>query len=199
VNREVVTKPSSSSCARVATTAAYLDGELDSAAAALFEEHLRACTECADALAEQRRLLRLLDTAFDPFAGEDVALPRDFTRVVTARAQTDMSGLRQTGERRLALRICAALAALLVLLCATVFEGALAPLKSLFGALVSVAGMLWRGLTEAGAGAAVIIRALGGYFIQEPGLWVFCQWMFLAGALVVLWYAIGSYHRAQRQ
>ncbi|HEX8852022.1 MAG TPA: zf-HC2 domain-containing protein, partial [Pyrinomonadaceae bacterium] len=97
------------SCRRAETAAAYLDGELDAAEALLFESHLRECSVCAAALLEQRRLLCLLDTAFAAREEACAALPKDFARVVTARAQTDMSGLRSKSEHRTALKICAAL------------------------------------------------------------------------------------------
>ena len=52
-------------CPRTSLTAAYLDGELDPAACEEFDAHARVCADCAAALLEQRRLLCLLDTAFD--------------------------------------------------------------------------------------------------------------------------------------
>ncbi|HEV2765365.1 MAG TPA: zf-HC2 domain-containing protein, partial [Pyrinomonadaceae bacterium] len=93
--------------------AAYLDCELAPADSRQFEEHVRSCAACAAALNEQKRLLRLLDvTLSHPSLEEDLALPKDFARVVTAHAQTDMSGVRAAPERRRALLLCAGLAAL---------------------------------------------------------------------------------------
>ena len=37
-------------------------------------------------------------------------LPHDFTRIVTARAESDLSGMRNKHERRRALKLCAGLA-----------------------------------------------------------------------------------------
>ncbi|MGB8510894.1 MAG: zf-HC2 domain-containing protein, partial [Pyrinomonadaceae bacterium] len=99
-------------CARTSLTAAYLDGELEAAASSVFELHLKECGDCSAALAEQRRLLCLLDAAFDQTFEKRFAPPKDFTRVVRARAQTDMTGVRTRSERTLALKICVALAAL---------------------------------------------------------------------------------------
>src|SRR5215212_8395803 len=88
--------------------AAYLDGELGTGALLAFEEHLKQCRSCAEKLEEQRRLLRTLDMAFSE--EKTLRLPADFARVVTAHAQTDMSGVREKQERGRALQLCAALA-----------------------------------------------------------------------------------------
>src|SRR5437868_1442442 len=115
-------------CPRTTLTAAYLDGELDGPAAEDFERHAKTCAACSASLLEQRRLLCLLDNAFDDTFENRVALPRDFTRRVRARAQTDMSGVRAARERRLALKICAALAvAAFALLGFAAFEAVAAP------------------------------------------------------------------------
>ena len=97
-------------CAWERATAAYLDGELDADASGAFESHAKECAPCAAALREQRRLLCLLDNAFDETFERKVALPPDFTRVVKARAQTDMSGVRAPRERTISLKICVGLA-----------------------------------------------------------------------------------------
>lgn len=98
-------------CPRTSLTAAYLDGELDPVACAEFDEHARACRDCSAALLEQRRLLCLLDTAFDETFEKRLELPRGFTEQLRARAQNDLSGVRDAVERRRALKICAALGA----------------------------------------------------------------------------------------
>src|ERR1044072_9825727 len=95
--------------------AAYLDGELSGLARIEFEQHLKECSACKAQLCEQRRLLCALDLALsdDPA----LRLPVNFSQVVAAHAQADMSGLRHRSEHRRALRLCAALlAASLVLL-----------------------------------------------------------------------------------
>src|SRR5438045_1860850 len=97
-------------CPRIELTAAFLDVELDDVLSEEFERHTRECSTCSAALLEQRRLLCLLDTAFDETFGKRVTLPEDFTRRLRARAQNDLSGVRARSERRRAIKICAALA-----------------------------------------------------------------------------------------
>jgi anti-sigma factor RsiW len=92
--------------------AAYLDGELQPEAAARFEQHLKGCAACAADLQEQRRLLCTLDLALKQRGDGDLRLPKNFSQIVTAHAQSDLSGLRSEPlERRRALRLCLALGA----------------------------------------------------------------------------------------
>src|SRR5919112_97800 len=97
-------------CPRTELTAAFLDGELDPAASEEFERHTRECATCSAALLEQRRLLCLLDTAFDDTFGKRVKLPEDFTRKLRARAQRaaacykDLRGARRGRLRAAGLR-----------------------------------------------------------------------------------------------
>src|SRR4029434_6652104 len=88
--------------------AAYLDGELSEAGVNRFEDHLRSCLDCATELRAQRQLLCTLDVAFN--GTRSFQLPHNFTRIVTARAESDLSGMRNKHERRRALKLCAVLA-----------------------------------------------------------------------------------------
>jgi hypothetical protein len=173
--------------------AAYLDGELSVAESYSFEQHLAACTTCAASLAEQRRLLCLLDAAFSR-AQRKVDLPEDFVRVVKARAQTDMTSMRRASEKRRALLLCLALAALsCALLGGRVIGEGLAPLRAAAGAALSVSDMIFHTLAEAYAGALVIIRGFGRHLATEPrGVGAFLA---LACALVALLRLVGDYHR----
>src|SRR6266851_5589411 len=94
---------------RTEDVAAYLDSELDGAAAESFEAHLKTCARCATELRMQRQLLCTLDFAFSEPSFE---LPGNFSRVVAAHAESDLSGMRKKSERRRAVQLCALLALL---------------------------------------------------------------------------------------
>jgi anti-sigma factor RsiW len=176
--------------------AAYLDGELQAGALLAFEEHLKQCRSCAQRLEEQRTLLRTLDMAFSE--EKSVALPSDFARVVTAHAQTDMSGVRGRRERARAFRLCAALAlfSFALLGSAALTDSVFEPVR-MFGRFAGVAfGILWRAVYDAGASLTVILRIAGRYAFQSHPLGVF-SYLALAGALVLLLRLIRSYHRAR--
>lgn len=187
---------------------AYLDGELSEAASALFEAHAKVCAACSAALFEQRRLLAVLNAAFvgEPWHAGDaaIALPKNFAQIVTARAQTDMSGLRIRSERIRAIRLCVVLAALCVfalLVGATAYSGIDGLFHSLraFGqATQSVLGVAGRAVTDASAGGAVVLRALGGSFVSQSGPVAFVAWAIFACALLMLLRLIGNYRGGAR-
>ena len=186
-------------CARAESVAAYLDGEMDARGNVQFEAHLKACAPCSAALLEQRRLLCLLDTAFDSRAAErHLELPKDFARVVTARAQNDMCGVRSRAERAFSLKLSLLLAlAAALLLGASASDDVLAPLSALARTAAGVAGVVWHAVRNAGLGAVVILRPLGGRLVSGTGPLAGLYWLLFAGALVTLLRLIRNYHRAQ--
>lgn len=184
-------------CPQTHLTPAYLDGDLDAEASALFERHARECDPCSSALLEQRRLLCLLDAAFDETFEHRFALPRDFTRELKARAQTDLTGVRARAERLRSLKICVALSfASFALLGFTAFDALSALVAENARIAASVLGMVWRIVADAGAGLGLILKAVGGKFAATSEPLLFLQWTALIGAAVLLFRLIASYHRA---
>ena len=179
------------------SVAAYLDGELDAASSGAFEAHAKECDICAAALREQRRLLCLLDNAFDETFERKVALPPDFTRVVKARAQTDMSGVRERRERTISLKICVGLAcAIFALLGAPSLE-ALAPAADAARAAAGVVGVSAGVAADAGSGALVIARGVGSRLVADSQSHALLQWLLVGVVLALLLVLIGRYHRAR--
>jgi anti-sigma factor RsiW len=178
--------------------AAYLDGELDSSSCAQLEQHFPDCPKCALELREQRRLLHELNFALmeEPV----IEMPKNFAQVVAARAQSDMSGMRATVERRRALMLCGALTAcsLMLLGGAAFSESVLAPLRAIWKACRALLGFLGHALYDAGAGVTVISRGLGGHLFFESRAAGFLVLVLLALALFTLGRLIINYHRRTR-
>lgn len=175
---------------------AYLDGELDAVSLAALEEHLTACASCQSELERQRRLLRELDFALGDETS--VEMPGNFARVVAARAQADLSGVRERRERRRAVRLCVALAVVSVALLggAAASETVLAPLRAVWRGGAALINFLGHVLYDAGTGLAVIARGIGGHLVFESRpLTVFVLLLF-ALALFMLRRLIAGYHRA---
>jgi len=84
--------------------AAYVDGELDVAAQARFEEHLKDCQDCRLELRAHRQFICELDALLTNDV--QVSVPINFSRVVAARAVSDMSGVRTRAENRKAVVFC---------------------------------------------------------------------------------------------
>jgi anti-sigma factor RsiW len=181
-------------CPRTELTAAFLDGELDAASSEEFERHSRECHVCSAALLEQRRLLCLLDTAFDDTFGKRVALPEDFTRRLRARAQNDLSGVRAWAERRRALKICAALAAAVFALLG--FAAVAGPVLAAALGAGRMLGAAGHAAADAGSGAGFVLRAVGSR-LAASGAPALVELAAVAVAFVVLLRLIGAYHRAR--
>lgn len=178
--------------------AAYLDGELDAAQGARFEQHTKHCAPCATALREQRRLLCVIDAAFGD-AQRQLQLPANFTQVVKARAQSDMSSVRHRSERRRALVLCAGLAALsFALLGWQAWDALFSPLRAVAGVLKMMLDMAAHVVGEAVAGIALVLRVLGGQLLEEPSAFRTALYVALALAVFLLFRLIGSYHRTPR-
>ncbi len=181
---------------RTEDVAAYLDGELDGAASESFEAHLKVCAPCGTELRTQRQLLCTLDFAFSEPSFE---LPRNFSRVVAAHAESDLSGMRKKSERRRAFQLCALLALLAFALLgaasrALVFQ----PARSFLRIAASLLDLVGRALYDAGTGAAVIARVVGRALILAPhGLGLILIVLPFVIALALLPRLIANYHRAQ--
>ena len=184
------------SCQRAEIIAAYLDGELDGAADALFKQHLKECARCAAELARQRRLLSALDTALMEARRTQLALPGDFARLVAARAQADLRGVRRGPERRRALALCVLLTIVaLASLGLTAFGATLSPVVTVARETLCVLELIGHVLVETGAGAAVILRAVAGLLVGAPSPFKALVWTFFAGAGILLPRLINHYHR----
>ena len=176
--------------------AAYLDGELGSVALETFEAHLKMCLDCASELRAQRQLLCTLDFAFGE--SRSFELPHNFTRVVAAHAENDLSGMRQKSERRRAVQLCAILALVaFALLGAAARTLVFDPVRSFLRVTGSLLSLLWQTVYGAGTTIAVIVRVVGRAAVLGPhGLWLLVALAFII-SLSVLPLLIAKYHRAQ--
>jgi len=176
--------------------AAYLDGELSATAEETFEGHLKSCADCAVELRVQRQLLCTLDFAFNE--SRLFELPRDFTRVVAAQAESDLSGMRKWSERRRALQLCAVLALVsFALLGAAARTLVFDPARSFLRVTGSLISLVWQAIYDAGTGLAVIVRVVGRAIVLGPhGLWLLVALAFII-SLSLLPLLIAKYHRAQ--
>lgn len=176
--------------------AAYIDGELSEAGVIRFEDHLKSCIDCADELRAQRQLLCTLDIAFN--GSRSFQLPQNFTRVVTARAENDLSGMRNKRERRRALKLCAMLALIsFALLGATTRTVVWDPVRTFFKVAASLLQLAWQASSEALMSAAVLVRVIGrAVLLAQNGLALCIVAAFLF-SVSVLPFLLARYHRAQ--
>ena len=176
--------------------AAYVDGELAGNALSDFEAHLRSCKACAEELLTQKQLLCTLDVAFND--SRSFELPREFSRVVTARAESDLSGVRRKRERRRALELCAALAVASFALMGAAARGlVIDPLRSIFRVANILLDFAGRAALDLAETVSVFVRVFTrAIFFAPHGIGV----MFLIALLfsiLLLPFLIARYHRAQ--
>ncbi len=176
--------------------AAYIDGELKGSALEHFETHLKECAACADELRTQRQLLCTLDVAFGD--SRSFELPREFSRVVTARAESDLSGVRHKRERQRALKLCAALALISFALMGAAAQGVIIdPLRSFFRVANTLLDFAARALIDVAETVGVFVRVFTRAVLFAPhgvGVLVLAA---LILPVLILPFVIVRYHRAQ--
>ncbi len=173
--------------------AAYLDGELDASAGVLFEQHLLECRLCNAELNSQRLFMRELDATLrlEP----DLPVPSNFAQIVAARAESDMSGLRDGSEHKRAFRFCLVLAlASFVLLGAAASKAVFFSGRTVANQILGIFGLLWTTLCDAAVGLTVISRVISGGLIPESPFAGLAA-LLLALGVVLLSLMISSYHR----
>jgi predicted anti-sigma-YlaC factor YlaD len=148
--------------------AAYIDGELSSREELELEIHLANCQTCAVELNEQKKLLCVLDFALE---GErKIELPENFTKVIIANAQSNVSGLRSPGERFKAISVCSVL-----LLFALVGLGGetgafLKTFVTFTDRIFAVGGFVVHFIYDVSIGMAVILRSLGNQMVNNSAV-----------------------------
>jgi anti-sigma factor RsiW len=173
--------------------AAYVDGELDAGLTILFEKHLESCASCREELRAHRMFVCELDAALTDSV--EIPVPADFSRMVAARATSDMRGVRTRSENRKALSICIVLAlAGFALIGATARDVLFAFGERIVAASISVGGFLSGVVYDAGAAVAVIFGFLSRKLIVETGSWVPLL-VLLPVAILILSRLISDYHR----
>ncbi|HEY6045385.1 MAG TPA: hypothetical protein VIU65_02210, partial [Pyrinomonadaceae bacterium] len=147
-------------------------------------------------LRRQRQLLCTLDAAFTQ--SSRFALPQDFTRVVAAHAENDLSGVRHKSERRRALQLCAVLAlAAFALLGAASSAVVFQPARRFVQVIALVFDLVWQTLYDAAVGVAIILRMIGRAALMSPyGIGMLLTITFLI-AITLLPRLIANYHRKQ--
>ena len=173
--------------------AAYIDGELEQPATLLFEEHLESCSPCRAELRAHRLFVCELDAALTD-SGE-IPVPAEFSRMVAARASSDMRGVRSRSEHRKALSICLVLAlGGFALLGATARDAVFMVTAKFVDTCFSVAGLISGAVYDIVAGLSVIFRVLSRKVIVESGS-LGPVLVLLGVAILILSRLISHYHR----
>jgi anti-sigma factor RsiW len=174
--------------------AAYVDGELDTDLTVLFEDHLESCDACRAELRAHRLFVCELEAAM--LESAEIPVPDDFSRMVAARAASDMRGVRTRSENRKALTICAVLLLFGFALLGAAARNTVFLLAERFvGTVFSLTGLVATAVYDTVASFAVVFRVLSKKAIIESGS-LGPLVVVLAGAILILSRLISKYHRS---
>ena len=150
-------------CSHRNDIAAYIDGELLPREELELEMHLAICKDCSGELNEQKKLLQALDYALE--SEREIVLPANFTRVVIANAESEVSGLRRPQERSKSLFVCAALFLLVLLGLGGETKTVLNAFAKFADQFLAVGGFIWNLIYDIAVGTTIILRSLNNQIV----------------------------------
>ena len=172
---------------------AYVDGELSLAEQGVFEQHLHTCTECRTELRLHQQFNCELDSALTDQL--QVAIPTDFSRMVAARAVSDMGGVRSSAEKKKAIVFCFLLAAGgFALMGGPARQFTMSLIRRLIGMTFGLVDFIGRAVYDLVLSVGVVSRVVSRKFIVETGNGRTVV-VLLALAALLLSRLIANYHR----
>ena len=146
----------------------YIDGELSPEQELELERHFASCGTCSEELKLQRQFLCVLNASLEN--EPEIELPKDFTKVVVASAESRVSGLRRPTERYNAAFICTSLFLVMMFSIGAASGDALGTVFHILEKTATVASFVGHIAYDMAIGAVIVIRSLSSYFIfgQSP-------------------------------
>lgn len=157
-----ITNPESS-CSKSALLE-FLDGELAADKEQEITAHIRTCPACQNEIRQHQELLVELGNSFDEIPN----IPDDFSKIVSANARSQVSGVRMPHERRLAMLICVGLLGVVLLAIAAGPMTALSGSTLIFEKAASVASFVFGFLSDVILGLGIVGRAVSSSFGASP-------------------------------
>lgn len=173
---------------------AYIDGELTSDDELHLEHHLAECSLCSAELNEQKNFLRALDICLD--AEREIELPKDFLKIVVAKAESNVSGLRQPKERFNAVFVCAALFLLVVFGLGSEINSVIGTFIKFGEQILTVASFVWHLGYDLSIACAVVLRSLSYQVVFRSSASFAFVFVFFAATMLVLTKLIARFNQA---
>ncbi len=149
----------------ISEISAYIDGELSPADEAAFEAHIAVCADCLSELNGQKLFVSAVSATMHRDAA--IEIPTDFSRKITAVAESRVSGFRDPRERTKAAWICAGLIAATLLLAGAEALGIFAGIAETVSAVAQLAFNIF---TAATVTVAVLLRSISAVAFTRPRL-----------------------------
>lgn len=147
----------------ISNISAYIDGELSPADEAVFEAHVAACADCRRDLNDQKLFVSAVEATLH--RDDAIHIPTDFSRKITAAAESTVSGLRDPKERTRAAWICVGLIAATLLLAGAEALGIFAGIAE---TATAVAQLAFNIFTAAAVAVAVLLRSISAVAFTLP-------------------------------
>ncbi len=161
----------------------YLEGELSPTEELSLEKHFTDCEICLAEFNSQKELSRALNFAFSKES--EIDLPKDFTKIVVTKAESNVQGLRTGGERSKAIFI----SCLLFLILAIGFRSETEKNFALTGEFgrqfIAVTGFITHFIYDIAIGIVVVLRFLSQQAIFSP---IFSIGLIAVACVFTLWF-----------
>ncbi|MCB1023362.1 MAG: zf-HC2 domain-containing protein [Acidobacteria bacterium] len=138
---------------------AYIDGELTPNEEFELECHLAGCKTCTHEVNAQKKVSNSLEIILEEEM-KNIKLPDNFSKIVAAKAESNVSGIRQRKEILRAVFICLLLLLFLVVGFGSKVTSIIPEFYEMQGQIGSVAGFVLHLGYEAFVAIAIILRSL---------------------------------------
>lgn len=176
--------------------AMYLEGELSPKEEIAFETHLARCKPCLEELNIQKKMLSVLDSAMK--SGDEIELPKDFTKTVVVNAESKVSGLRSVKERKRAFKMCAMLFPAVLLTIFSEPKEVFSVFSNFAEQAAAVAAFVWHIFYDTAVGVSVILGTVSRQSVFKSETWI----LTVAGGFVISFLLLSrlliQYHRPQK-
>lgn len=136
----------------------YVDGELSAERERELDIHFAVCRICLDELNFQKEFISVLSSGLR--TGDELELPRDFTRIVVAKAESGVSGLRRRVEWLNALFICVGLFFFVLFGLGADAQNAFGSFLGIFQQAAAVLGFAGHVVYDVAVGSMIIFRSI---------------------------------------
>jgi anti-sigma factor RsiW len=141
----------------------YIDGELNPAQEIELEIHLSGCSTCSAELNLQRQFLCALDAGLED--EPEIELPKNFTKVVVANAESRVSGLRKPKERFNAAFICSGLVLIMMFSLGAASGDVFGVFVNVLEKAAAVSLFMAHMAYDLAVGVVIIIRSLSSHLL----------------------------------
>ncbi len=145
---------------------AYIDGELSAADEINLDLHFSNCKICTKELNAQKKVSTTLEILLEDKA-KDIKIPANFTKIVTAKAESNVCGLRHPKERSSAFFISAVLILLVVVGSSTEIQTVWFAVDKFTHQFLTVGSFIWHIVLDIAIVFTVILRSLSQHFVYS--------------------------------